>query len=290
MAIIITNQARLNYRYGTASETSFSNITSTVLNSSLSITKSAMSDCYKASQTLTYIINVTNNGSSSVINASINDNLGTFVSDNASITPLTYIGNALLYINGIQNSGLNTIVNPDGVIFEISEIPPKGSAQIIYLAQVNKYACNAVDSTITNLATAESGCDCPCEEASIGSNTVIACEYADLRIVKSVCPNPATCDERLTYTFNLYNYGNIPATDVVLTDSFEPELKDLEVFVDGSFIPSGNYDYINGTIILPSDDNEYSITVPPAVCIRNSVTGIVESTPGTVLITVSGTL
>ncbi len=290
MAIILTNQAVLNYRNGSTAETALSNITSTVLNGSLSITKSVMSDCYKASQILTYIINVRNNGSSTASNVIINDDLGTFNVADSRITPLTYIGNERLYINGDPDSGITAAESESGVIFEISEIPPKGAAQLIYLAQVNGYACCTLGSTITNTATAEDGCNCPCAESSNASAEISVCEYTDLRIVKSVCPNPATCEDRFTYTFNLYNYGNIPATDVVLTDTFEPSLKDLEIRANGDIIPPENYDYINGTVTFPSEDSDYFITVPPAECIRNPTTSAVESNPGMVQITISGTL
>ena len=36
-------------------------------------------------------------------------------------------------------------------------------------------------------------------------------------------PNPIADGDTITYTFTIHNYGNTPATDVVLTDRFDPE-------------------------------------------------------------------
>ncbi len=290
MAIILTNQATLNYRYGTNNETAVSNVTTAVLNGSLSITKTALSECYRANETLTYIINVKNNSSSTVTGAIINDDLGTFDIGNITVTPLTFIGPAKLFINGIENSGITTVQSNDGVIFEIDEIPQNGNAQIIYLTRVNECACNNAGSIITNTATVENGCNCACNEPSSAVATVTVCEYADLQIVKSVSPANITCDERITYTFVLNNYGNIPATEIVLHDTFEPRLKDIVVTVNGIIIPKEDYDYTCGTLTLPAEDSEYSISIPAAVCTRDEISGVITTETGSVQVTVSGIL
>lgn len=289
MATIITNQARLNYRFGTASATAVSNITSTILNSQLSVSKSALSGCYKIGQNITYIISITNNNSRSVTDITVADDLGSHIADCGEVTPLTFVGPAQLFINGVLSSEITPIVEDNGIIFEIDNIPANSNAQIIYVAQVNEFADGTLGSEITNTVIVDNGCDCPCEIPSTDTATVPVCEYADVRIIKSICPNPVICGERLTYTLTLYNYGNIPATDVVLTDTFNPALTDLVVTVDGVVIPNDDYDYINGTLTLPADDSDYEITIPPATFSRNSNCSI-TTTPGTVLITVSGNI
>ncbi len=290
MATILTNQATLNYRYGTNLETTVSNTTSAVLNGPLSITKTAVSECFRSGGSLTYIINLKNNSSSSVNGIVINDDLGTFDTGTVEVTPLTYIGPAKLFINGIEDDGLTVAESSNGVIFEISEIPQNGTAQIIYIARVNNYACYNAGSSITNTASIDNGCNCVCDEATTAGATVTACEYADLQIVKGVSPASITCDERITYSFILNNYGNIPATEIVLHDNFEPKLKNLVVAVNGQVIPNYEYDYVCGSLTLPSEDSEYSIEIPSAVCTRDEATGIVTTEPGSALITVSGTL
>lgn len=290
MATILTNQATLNYRYGTVAATAVSNVASTVLNSPLGISKSSISECYRLGQTLTYVITVENNNSNAAEDITVTDDLGTYEANGNEVTPLTYVGPAQLFINGIFQSVITPTVQDRSIVFEIESIPQNGNAQIIYLAQVNSYANGAVGSEITNTATADTDCGCPCDEPVSDSLTVTACEYAEVRIVKSICPNPATCGERLTYTINLYNYGNMPATDVVLTDTFDPALADIEVSVNGTIVPAEDYDYINGTLTLPAEDSDYEITVPAATFTQNPTTGLVTVTPGTAQIVVSGVL
>lgn len=288
MATIITNQARLEYRYGTATATAVSNTATTVLNSRLSVNKTALADCYRAGQNITYIISVTNSNASAALDVVVTDNLGAYSFNGNNITPLSFIGPAQLFINGVFNTNVTPIFNGNGVTFEIESIPANGNAQIIYIAQVNEYARLAVGSEIENTVNVGNDCDCPCDIPSSDSESISVCEYANVRIVKTVCPNPVICGDRIVYTFNIYNYGNIPATDVVLTDTFIPPLENIEVTVDGVLIPSEDYDYINGTLTLPAADSEYEISIPAATFVQNPNTGIVTPTPSSVVITVSG--
>ncbi len=290
MATIITNQATLNYRYGNITARTVSNITSTVLNGPLSITKSSLSDSYRLGQDITYLITVTNNGNAQVNGVVVTDDLGSYESNGTTVTPLTYIGPAQLFINGVFNSIILAVVGEDNLTFTIPSIPANGNAQIIYLTRINSFACGAAEAYITNTATVNLDCDCPCEGPATATHTITAEEFADVRMVKNVCPNPAICGEPLTYTITIYNYGNIEADDIVLTDRFEPALTDITVTVDGDIIPSENYRYVNGVLTLPSPGSDYSITIPPAVFSQDPVTGVCTVTPSSVVITISGTI
>lgn len=290
MATIITNQATLNYRYGNITARTVSNVTSALLNGPLSITKSSLSDSYRLGQDITYLITVTNNGNAQVNGVVVTDDLGSYELNGNTITPLTYIGPAQLFINGVFNSILQPVVGEDNITFNISSIPANGNAQIMYLTRINSSACGAAEAYITNTATAYLNCDCPCEGPATASHTITAEEFADVRMVKNVCPNPATCGEVLNYTITVYNYGNMEATEIVLTDSFEPALTDITVTVDGDIIPSENYSYVNGVLTLPSAGSDYSISIPPAVFTQDPVTGVCTVTPSSVVITISGTI
>ncbi len=290
MATIITNQATLNYRYGNITARTVSNVTSTLLNGPLSITKSSLSDSYRLGQDITYLITVTNNGNTQANGIVVTDDLGSYELGGNTITPLTYIGPAQLFINGVFNRILQPVTTDDNIIFTIPSIPENGNAQIMYLTRINSFACGAAEAYITNTATVNFNCDCPCEGPATASHTITAEEFADVRMVKSVCPNPAICGEELTYTITIYNYGNIEATEIVLTDRFEPALTDITVTVDGDIIPSGNYSYVNGVLTLPSAGSDYSITIPPAVFTQDPVTGVCTATPSSVVITISGTI
>jgi len=290
MATIITNQARLNYRYGTTRATAVSNIATTVLNSQLSVSKSSLSGCYRIGQNLTYVLSVSNNSSMATEGITVTDNMGTYTFNGTNLTPLSFVGPAQLYINGAFVSEITPVINENNIVFSINSIPANGNAQIVYLALVNEYARCAIGSQIENTVTVETDCGCPCDIPSESSSTIPVCESADVRMVKTICPNPVVCGGELTYTFVLYNYGNVTATDVILTDTFRPTLENITVTVNGATVDSDDYDYINGTLTLPAVDSEFNITIPAATCSQNPNTGVVTPTPGSVQVTVSGNL
>ena len=287
MATIITNRATVNYNSGTSTAVAFSNTTSTVLNGNLSISKSSLSDSYRIGQELTYVITVSNNGNSVAQSISVVDDLGTFTEGQSDITPLTYVGTAQLFINGIFASSLDAILSSNSVIFEIESIPAGGTAQIFYRARVNGFACTAVGATITNTVCADFLCNCPCEEAICDSYTVHAEEYADLRVTKSACPNPVTCGERLNYVIDIFNYGNIDANEIVITDTFNPALEDLTVTVNGVTLTEDRYKYVGGVLTI-SRLTGSDISVPAAICERDDETFEVTTLPGKITVSVSG--
>ena len=287
MATIIRNQATLNYRYGTATASTMSNVTSTVLGSGLTISKTSLTEEYRVGQNVTYIISITNMGSATG-GVTVRDNLGTYTLSGNEYTPLTYVGPARLFINGVFDSVITPTSGTGNVTFEIPSIPAGGNAQILYQARVNEYASGESDATITNTVTAD--CNCPCDVPVTDSHTITTEDYADVRIVKSVCPNPVICEEEITYIFDIYNYGNIPATEVVLTDTFTPPLTDITVTLDGVVIPETEYSYVNGVLALPATDSEFEITVPAATFARNPQTGSYVVTPGHIQIIVTGNI
>ena len=61
------------------------------------------------------------------------------------------------------------------------------------------------------------------------------------------------------------------------------------VTVDGEIIPATNYTYESGLLTLPTGGGT-SITVPAATITQNPTTGETVVTPGTIVITVSGTI
>ncbi len=288
MATIITNQATLNYRYGgETAVTTVSNIASTVLDNLIEISKTTLNEGYRMDDNITYIINVYNGGAA-VDTITVRDNLGSYTVDNEEYTPLTFTGTANLYINGVLSDNLTVTTEDGAVVFVINGIPARSNAQIIYQARVNRFADVECGGTITNTATAE--CDCLCNIEAEDSQTIVAECYADVRIFKSVCPNPIICGDELTYVFDIYNYGNIDAEDVVLIDTFDPALTDISVFVDGVEVDEENYTYVNGVLTLPAEGNDYNLIVPAATFTRDEETGEFLVNPGRLQITVRGTI
>ena len=74
-----------------------------------------------------------------------------------------------------------------------------------------------------------------------------------------------------------------------MTDQFDPEPGSITVMVGGQVVPSSNYMYTDGLLTLPSGSG-YSLTVPSATISQNPTTGVVTVSPGTLVITVSGTI
>ncbi|MBE6692248.1 MAG: DUF11 domain-containing protein [Ruminococcaceae bacterium] len=287
MATIITNQATLNYRYGGVSASTVSNITSAVFGASLDIEKTSLNESYRVGEGLTYIITLNNSGAA-LDEVTVSDNLGSYNFNGTILTPLTYTGPARLFVNGVFVSELTPEIDENEIIFFIENLPANANAQIVYQATPNQFANRCCGDFITNTATAE--CNCPCNIPASSSNTLTADCFADVRIVKSVCPNPIICGEEVTYIFDISNYGNIPATDVVLTDTFNPPLTDITVSLNVNPLSPLDYSYINGTLTIPSEDSSLDLTVPAATCVQNPQTGEITIVPGNIQIVVSGNI
>lgn len=289
MATIISNQATLNYRYGTSSASAVSNIVTALIGTQLSIEKTSLTETYRIGQDITYVISISNNGGTVTGDITVFDDLGSFTFNGNEYTPLTYLGPAQLFVNGVFESDIEPDFNENGIIFELEGLDAEANLQIIYRARVNEFANGEQESSITNTVTVENNCFCPCDEPTTDSAIIVSENFADVRIVKSVCPNPIICGEELTFSFEISNYGNIEAREIVLTDTFVPLLNDITVRINGNVIPESDYDYNNGVLTLPNENGD-EIIIPAAEFQRNPTTGVVTVTPSKIIISVSGTL
>lgn len=289
MATIITNRATVNYSYGASNSVSVSNTASTVLNGALNVSKTALNGSYRVGSEITYIVTVRNDGTGIMTDVTVTDDLGALVLGGSTVRTLDYIGPAQLYVGGNLVAALTPTTTADGISFNIGTLNVGAVANIIYVTRVNRYASGAVGDSITNTVNATSVCDCPCNYPASATSTVPAESYGDLQVLKSACPGTIACGNELTYTIDLYNYGNMEVENVVLSDTLDPVLADLIVKVNGTLIPSGQYDYTAGVLTLPNATGS-EITVPAATYIRNAESGIVSVDPGHVQIVLSGTI
>ena len=261
MATRITNQATLTYQYAGTTGQAASNIATALLQEALSVAKTTLDTNYRRNGELTYILTAANSGANALTNVVLSDNLGAYTpaGGTAAVYPLTYAGPAQLYINGVLSGSITPTVSATGVTFTIPTL--------------------AAGATATGIA-----------DASTASHTINAADYADVSIVKDMSPSTITDGSTITYTFTLYNYGNTAATDVVLSDAFNPAPGNLSVSINGTAVPSSDYTYTAGVLTLPDTGAATTLTVPAATFTQNTTTGVVSVTPGVTTVVVTGTI
>ena len=282
----IENFATVRYTSGGITATKTSNLAQIELDSSLGFTKSTLGNSYSSGSPVTYILSVTNNATATVTNLTLTDDLGTFTYGAEELTPLTYLSPALLLING-QDATAQLIVDSTAtnqVVFTIPSLAPGATANVIYNAQPNSYAPLQSESTIVNSATLTSDAECADGSATA---TVTVLSAADVEIVKCMSPNPIVCGDTINYTIRIFNYGNIAAEDVVLTDTFSPAPENILVYRNGVLLEATAYTYVGGTLTVPATGGD---VIPAATFTRDAVTGEVIVTPGMVEYVVTGTI
>ena len=284
----IENFATVSYTSGGVSETKVSNLAEIGLESAISFTKTTLGETYGEDEVVTYILSMTNTSTSAITNVSITDDLGTFVFGTLELTPLTYAAPALLLIDGQDVSAQLTVdtATAGSLVFSFPTLPAGATANIVYRAAVNEYAPLDVEAGITNTATLTSDSDCADGTASA---TITAVSAANVSVFKQMSPNPVICGDTVTYTIRIYNYGNIAAENVVLTDTFNPAPTNITVSRDGTLLPANEYSYVDGTLTVPAGTTT-AVSVPAATFVRDATTGIVTVTPGMIEYTITGTI
>lgn len=279
-----TNSATLSYNGNTVnSNTVTGNIVEV-----LSVTKTAVDTSYNANDALTYIISITNSGTTPVTGVTVSDNLGAYPFNGTTLTPLDYVdGSVLYYVNGVlQPAIVPTAVNP--LTFSGITVPANGNVMLVYDATVNAFAPPDAQGTIQNEATVSST---DITAPITADETVAVAEEADLSITKSLSPLNVTENSEITYTFIIQNAGNtqtIATDNVTVTDIFDPALTNITVTLDGAILPTTSYSYDEATGSFATVPG--AITVPAATFLQNALTGAYTVTPGVSVLTVTGTI
>lgn len=279
-----TNQAQL--RYG--NEITNSNITVGEIQEVLTVTKTAVKETYRQGGTVTYIISIVNAGTAEYTGLTLSDDLGTYAFGTTTRTPLDYsAGTIRYYQNGVLQTAPTVEAGPPLTITGVN-VPAGGNATIVYETRLNAYAPLQLEAEITNVVTVSG----TCVSGITASETVSAVAEPVLSITKSVSPVPVTECGRLTYTFVIQNTGNVPAdstTEVSVTDTFDPVLRNLTVTFNGTaWTAPTNYTYDETTGMFTTVLGE--VTVPAATYTQNSETGEWSTSSGVSTLIVTGTI
>jgi len=279
-----TNFATLSYNGGTTN----SNTVTGELLETLSVSKTAVMDDYTEKDDVTYVITLVNSGPTALTNLTLTDDLGGYTFVEAPVYPLSYTeGSLRYYVNGVLQVSPAVTSGPPMTVSGIS-VPAGGNIMLVYEATVTNFAPLAAQSSITNTVTVTGGG----LSAPLTAQEVITTEdRADLTVSKAICPAVVTENGQLTYTFIIENIGNTAAAaddDVVLRDVFDPVLDPITVSYNGAVWTEGiNYTYDPATGVFETLSGQ--ITVPAATYTQNT-DGTWTTTPGTSVLTVTGTV
>ena len=280
---IFTNQATLSYRNNVVT----SNVVTGTIVEVLSATKNALIDTYTVGDTVTYVISISNSGSTAMTGVNVTDDLGAYTFGATTLVPLTYVdGSLAYYINGVLQP-TPTVVGASALTVSNLTIPAGGNAILVYEATVNEFAPLAAGGEITNTATVTSG-----NELVTASETVTVRNAPLLSITKGLSPTTVSENGQLTYTFTLQNFGNTDAVatdNVVVSDTFDPALENITVVYNGdSLVANVDYTYDQATGLITTVPGR--ITVPAATFVQDPVSGEWVISPGVSTLTVTGTI
>lgn len=280
-----SNQATLSYNGNVA----LSNIVTGEIVEVLTATKNALRPTYTPDDTVTYVINIINSGTTAVAGVTLNDNLGAYPIANQTVVPLNYVpGSLKFYVNGVLQPTPSITAGPPLTVTGLT-IPAGANAALVYEATVNTLAPPTVGGSVTNTATVTGG---GLTAPITAAETINSTAAPILSIGKSVSPATVSENGQLTYTFQIQNRGNTAATatdNVVVTDNFNPILNPITVTLNGQALTAGTdytYDATTGAFATVPG----RITVPAATYAQSTTTGAFTIAPGSAVLTVTGTV
>lgn len=284
------NRAQLVYSGGTVN----SNTARGEILNAVQISKSSETTTYGFNDEINYVISIVNDTTAALTGLTVEDNLGAFqytpegAAASTTLYPLSYAdGSIMLYVDGVLQP-TPAVTKGNGITITGISIPANGNAVLMYRARVNEYAPLAAESTITNQSTVSGG---GLLSPVTAENTVTSVNAANLTINKNVCPKRVADNGRLTYSFDILNYGNTAATaedNVRLIDTFNPILSDISVTYNGAVLPAASYTYDTETGLFQTVAG--AITVPAATYTQNPVTGEYTVVPGEATVEITGTI
>ncbi|MGM2827018.1 beta strand repeat-containing protein, partial [Bacillus cereus group sp. Bce006] len=240
----IINQALTSYTYivdpsqPPVTATSSSNtVTTAVVDASLSVIKNTDSLVQSTDGTITYTVVVQNSGNTTANTVTLTDS----VPEGTAFIPNS------VNINGVSAPGADPNVG-----ISLNSIAPSEIVTVTF--QVIVQSIPSVNP-ISNIARIDytfiADPNAPIISRKITSNPAFT-QISDANILslKAVNAQQATTGDILTYTITLENTGNIPATNLIFSDT----IPEGTTFVENSFT-------LNGTAILGANPN-VGVTLP----------------------------
>lgn len=274
-----TNQAQLSYQNTVV----VSNTVTGEIADVLAMNKTVIEDAYTVGGRLTYVVNLINSGSVALSDLTLSDDLG---AGSGTTVPLTYVeGSAHYFINGIPQPD-PAVTTETGLTISPVTVPAGGNTTVIYDVCANEFASPEVGATLTNTVTASGDGTVPVTAAA----TVDVNEAPHLAITKSLSPVTVTGSGTVTYSFLIENTGNLAAGEadnLVLTDVFAPALSGIAVTYQGAPMPASGYSYDEGTGAFMTTAG--ALSVPAATFVQNE-DGTWSTTPGSITLTITGTI
>lgn len=280
-----TNQATLTYN----GQTTTSNVTVGELVQTLTATKTAVVPTYEPDGRVTYVISLVNSGTAPFTGLTVEDDLGGYTFNGATVYPLSYTaGSVRYYQNGALQTAPAVTAGPP-LVFNGIAVSAGGNAVIVYEAAPTAFAPLNAESTVVNTVRVTGA---GLADGVTATATVAPTAAPRLAINKSLFPTTVTENGQLTYTFTVLNSGNTAAdaaAGAVITDTFDPRLTGLTVTLNGTALTTpAQYTYDPATGVFSTVAGV--VTVPAATYTQNSATGAYSVTPGTAVLTVNGTV
>ena len=278
------NQATLSYNGNLIN----SNVTAGEIVETLSVSKTAVTPTYSVGDKITYIVNIVNSGATPFTNLTLTDDLGAYSLGAVTVTPLTYKDGSLRYFINGELQTPPTVTASDPLSLTRIYIPAHSNATIVYETDVNNREPLASGSEINNTVTiAGDSITTPVTDEEI----VRVEGRPNLSIVKALTPTTVNENGIVTYTITVQNTGNTATSasdNLYITDTFNPALSNISVALNGAQLPASSYTYDEATGVFTTAAGV--ISVPAATYTQNPTTGVWTVTPGTTVLTVTGTI
>lgn len=266
----ISNQAHVSFSYEGSTETytNDSNIVNSSMKDkySISVEKTSTTTCWRAGDTISYSVRVTNTGCCC---------LGRFIITDTSESSeyLTFVeGSAKIFINGSMTDITPTEFDP--LTFNVLGKLEKDEE---FVLQYSMVVSDDISSEITDIVNEVNirayPCGCGCDDDSSGdfieestSLSIQKCEFAEVLITKAISNDSLCCGDEIDYMITLTNIGTVDATNVIITDNLPETFTLTEVHSENNGVhykyDTSEYDLDEANFLTLPNETGTAIYIP----------------------------